>query len=113
MLFGSEKIMQIIGGIKYVESAPVLKILLPAFIFSFYSMLYGWPVLGVIGKIKETTVTTVITSFLQLFGIIILIVGDAFNLINLAVVTSISEIILFVLRFFVYCKNKSLFNLEG
>ena len=113
VLFGSEKIMQIIGGIKYVESAPVLKILLPAFIFSFYSMLYGWPVLGVIGKIKETTVTTVITSFLQLFGIIILIVGDAFTLINLAVVTSISEIILFVLRFFVYCKNKSLFNLEG
>lgn len=113
LLLGADKVMQIIGGQKYIEAGLILKILLPAFVFSFYSLLYGWPVLGAIGKVKETTFTTVLTSIIQVFGLAILIIGNIFTLTNLAIVTSISEVVLFLSRFFVYYKNRNLFCVGG
>lgn len=69
VIFASEIVMLIIGGDKYLDSSNVLRYLLPAFIFSFYSMVYGWPVLGAISKAKETTITTIIASIVQICGL--------------------------------------------
>ena len=41
-----EQILSIIGGMEYAYAGHILKFLTPVFIVSFYSMLYGWPVLG-------------------------------------------------------------------
>lgn len=110
VIFGANNIMKAIGGVKYIEAGIILKILLPAFIFSFYSMLYGWPVLGAIGKVKETTTTTVFSSIFQLCFLTILIVINRFNLYTLAISCSLSEVILFIARFLIYRKNIRLFN---
>lgn len=110
-MFAGNFIMAIIGGAKYVEAGEILKYLLPAFVFSFYSMLYGWPVLGSIGKVKETTISTIITSVIQIFGIVILIFANIFNLKWLAVCCSTSETILFIIRYFIYLKNKKEFTI--
>lgn len=110
VIFGGDFIMSVIGGEKYAEAGKILKYLLPAFVFSFYSMLYGWPVLGSVGKVKETTISTVIASVIQIVGLTILIFASIFNLEGLAICCSISEAFLFVIRYFIYIKNKKEFN---
>lgn len=113
VIFGSEIIMKIIGGNKYIDAANVLRILLPAFIFSFYSMIYGWPVLGVIGKEKETTTTTISAAVVQILGLGILIISNRFTLLSLAISCSCSEIVLFITRYIIYYKNKDIFIIDS
>lgn len=110
IIFGSEVVMLIIGGEKYIGAANVLRFLLPAFIFSFYSMIYGWPVLGAIGMVKETTLTTIIAAIIQILSLGLLIISNRFNLYGLAISCSISEITLFLTRYFIYYKNKMYFK---
>lgn len=107
-LFG-EKILIIIGGVEYGYAGYVLKFLLPVLIASFYSMLYGWPVLGAIGKVNETTVTTLAAAVIQIIGIVLLIITDNFNLITLAICCSISETFLFVIRYYIFYKYRDSF----
>jgi len=110
VLFDSEAVMQIIGGEKYIAAGSILTILLPAFIFSFYSMIYGWPVLGAMGKIKETTTTTIIAAVVQICGLGILILFNRFSLYGLAISCSLSEMTLFIARYIIYYKNQKLFK---
>lgn len=110
ILFGAKWILFIIGGEKYIIASTALKLLLPAFVFSFYSMLYGWPVLGAIGKVKETTASTVIASIVQLSCIAIMIIIHKFSLSGIAICCSVSETVLFLIRFIIYKKNSNLFK---
>lgn len=113
VLFGSNLILKLIGGAKYVGAATTLKYLLPAFIFSFYSMLYGWPVLGAIGKVKETSYSTIFASIFQIIGLILLGVTKNFSLKTLAICCSITEFILFVIRIYIVYHSKDKFKLRG
>ena len=69
----------------------------------------GWPTLGSIGKTKETTMSTVVSmvGYILLLGL--LIVTNSFTLINVAIVRSITEFILFGTRFLYFRKFKNLF----
>lgn len=98
VLFFGNTIMSIIGGSDFYAAGNVLKVLIPVFVVSFYSMLIGWPVLGARGLVKETTFTTVISAVIQVLGIFILIVLHKFELIALAICCDISEIYLLVSR---------------
>lgn len=108
MLFG-KNIMIIIGGENYEYAGYILKFLLPVIVVSFYSMLYGWPVLGAIDKVNQTTVSTVIAAVIQLLGILIIYLCGFFNLVSLAVCCCISEIALLFIRLVIFRKNKKLF----
>ena len=107
LLYG-EQITVIIGGKDYVYAGTVLKFLLPVIVASFYSMLYGWPVLGAMGKIKQTTISTVIAAIIQIGGIAIIYCLGVFDLISLAICCSISEVQLFIIRYVMFIKNKEL-----
>ena len=109
VLFFSNQILSIIGGEKYTISADFFKYLLPAFVASFYSMIYGWPVLGAIDKVKETTMTTILASIIQILGLGIFILSDNFSLVTLAICSSMSEVVLWISRYLIYFKNRSLF----
>lgn len=110
VIFFGDSIMGIIGGVKYTTNTMVLKLLLPAFICSFYSMIYGWPVLGTIGMEKETSFTTIVASIFQIIGLGILIITNNFVLSGLAICSSFSESLLFILRYAVYRKNRKKFT---
>lgn len=98
----SKLIISILFGHKYCEAGNVLRILLPAFAMSFFSMLYGWPVLGALGKIKETTITTIIASVIQITTIFILILTKYINLYSMAISCCLAETSLFIARYCVY-----------
>ena len=112
VIFGNEIVMKIIGGNKYIAAGPILVYLLPAFVFSFYSMLYGWPVLGSIDKIKETSISTIFASIFQVVGLLFLIIMNKFTLKYLALCCSFTEYMLFALRIGIVYKNIKLFKLN-
>ena len=97
IVFQNELILGLIGGEKYKTAGYILIYLLPAFVFSFYSMLYGWPVLGAINKVNETSFSTVFASVFQIIGLLIIGLLHLFNLKTLAICCSVTEFILFTI----------------
>lgn len=108
--FLAQTALRIIGGEKYVAAYDVFRWMIPILFFSFPAQVYGWPTLGAIGKIKETTLSTVIAAVFQVVGLLVLILAGWFTLINLAVVRGITELILMVIRMFITYKNKGEFT---
>lgn len=100
--FAAPYILLIIGGKKYVEQAVLLRCMIPVLFFSFYSLLFGWPILGAIDKVKENTFTTVLACFVQVIGLSVLIFTNNFNLLTLAILRSFTEFFLSFVRI-TYC----------
>jgi PST family polysaccharide transporter len=94
----------IIGGDKYIDATPLLRAFIPLLFFSFPAILVGWPTLGAIGKVNETTKTTLITAGLQVLGIVLLLATGQFTVINLAILRGVTEACMFAMRFG-YCKK--------
>lgn len=109
VIFFGKQIMLIIGGENYGYAGYILKLLLPVIVASFYSMLYGWPVLGAIGKVQQTTISTIVAAVIQVGGIIIIYCLGLFNLVSLALCCGVSEIMLLVIRYGIFIKNKESF----
>lgn len=109
--FGSDLILLIVGGSKYVVASPVFRCMIPVMFFSFPSMLFGWPTLGPIGKVRQTSVTTVVTAVAQVVGLILLLVFDQFTLINIALLRGATEILLLLLRMSVCVRYRKEYEL--
>lgn len=62
----SKPIMLLLGGTEYVGGARIMCLVSPVLLFSFYSMLIGWPVLGAMGYVKELTTSTVFTGLINI-----------------------------------------------
>lgn len=109
VIFWGNAILEIIAGEKYSEAGFVLKLLLPVIISSFYSMIYGWPVLGAIGKVKETTISTITAALFQLIIMFVLIMLNEFTIYSLAASCALSEVFLLIIRIKIYKDNSELF----
>lgn len=105
--FLSEFIISILAGNQYIEAVPVFRTLLPVLLFSFPAMVIGFPVLGAIGKVKETTMTTIIASLFHVVGLVILVVIGAFTVVNIAILRSATEFILMATRGYYLLRTKS------
>lgn len=103
-------ILSVVGGEKYIKDADLLRAFIPLIIISFPTLLLGWPCLGAIEKQNENTYTTLIASFIQIFGLISLVYFDSFKLINIALLRGITELLLLIMRLFFVVKNRNLFN---
>lgn len=101
--------VNLVFGEEYINTAKILKILIPLLIFSFPAMLYGWPCLGAINKQKMNTISTIIGACVQTFGVICLILFGWFNIFTVSIVRSITEFVLCAMRVGVVYKNKKLF----
>lgn len=96
--FGADLILQIVGGSKYVVASPVFRCMIPVMFIGFPAMLYGWPTLGPIGKVRQTSITTVVTAIAQVVGLVLLLVFDQFTLINIALLRGATELLMLILR---------------
>lgn len=108
--FGATIIMSVIGGEKYTVAAVYLRDSVPLLIISFFTILCGWPLLGAIDKVRETTFTTITTAVLQVIGIAILIFTSNFTIPLLIVVRTITELYMASSRIFIAYKFRNLFN---
>ncbi|MRG69306.1 oligosaccharide flippase family protein [Lactobacillus reuteri] len=110
VFFGAGIVLNIIGGSKYIGAGTVLRLMIPVLFFSFPEMLFSWPVLGVIDKVKETTATTIEATIVQISGLILLIVFNIFTLNSITILRGITEFILFMLRWRIFWRNRYRFN---
>jgi PST family polysaccharide transporter len=84
----------IVAGEKYLDAVGVLRMLIPVLLFSFPAMLLGWPALGAVGRVKETTATTVISAVFQCAGLGMLILAGHFTIVNIALLRCATEFVL-------------------
>ncbi len=101
--------MLILGGEQYVIAVPILRLLIPTLFFGFFSIIFGWPTLGAIGKTKETTFSTICSGLFNIIVMLILIVFNNFTLYSIAIIRSLTEICLFTIRFYFFKKYNSYF----
>lgn len=99
----------ILGGEKYVTAISTLRGLIPVLFFGFLAVVFGWPALGAIGRIKETTASTVAASLTQIVLVLGFLICNQLTLLTMALSRSITEIIMFVIRFFYFNKYKNEF----
>jgi PST family polysaccharide transporter len=98
----------IVSGEKYLDAVPVLRCLIPVLLLSFPAMLFGWPALGAIGRVKETTITTVVSAVFQCAGLGLLMVSGAFTIVNIALLRCATEFVLLSgrLYFCIRCRKE-------
>lgn len=109
----AKPILGLVFGSAYRASYKIFRMLCPLFILSFFSILYGWPTLGAIGKVKTATFTTITAAVAQVLGLVILIAINKFTLINIAILRCLSELLLMSMRMFFTFKNKKLFTVTA
>lgn len=103
----------IVGGEDYAEAYVLFRWMIPILFFSFPAQIYGWPALGAIGRVRETTSSTVIAATVQIAGLIILLIAGAFDLVSLAILRGVSEAVLMAVRMVMVYKNKREFSSEA
>lgn len=97
-IFVAKYALLFVGGKQYVDAAGLLRALTPVLFISFPTMLFGWPTLGAFGKAKEVTITTIVTAVAQIIGLLILMAMGRFELIEIALLRGITELLMFVSR---------------
>ena len=102
--FGADLLVRILAGSKYPDAAPLLRWLIPVLFFSFLAALFGWPVLGAIGKTRETTITTITAAAAQVFGLGLLLALDRFSFFSLAMLRGATDLLLTAHRLW-YCRK--------
>ena len=102
----------IVGGEKYVEATTVFRCMIPILFFSFPAQLYGWPTLGAIGKVKETTISTVVSAVVQIGGLFFLVAISQLNLITMALLRVFTEALLMIIRMSITYANRKSFVKE-
>ena len=96
----SNFIMFVLGGEQYLAGAWVLVWVSPLLIFSFFGMLFGWPVLGAAGKVAEVTRSTVISALFCIAGLLTISLNGFAELHAICVIRCMTEALLFGLRFY-------------
>lgn len=96
----SKPIMLVLGGPEYVGGVHVMWMISPIFIFSFYGILIGWPVLGAMGHVKELTVSTLFTGIVNLVSLLALYLAGLITLDVICVVRWGCDALLLLVRVF-------------
>ena len=105
----AEPIMLVLGGADYTGAAHVMRMISPVFIFSFYGMLIGWPVIGALGYVKELTASTVFAGIVNVVVLLVIYWMGAAILNAFCVVRWFADAVLMFSRlgvlWFVKCKR--------
>ncbi len=106
----SDFALSVVGGYNYAVASPIFRCLVPILFFSFPAQLYGWPTLGAVGLVKQTTISTIISACLQIAGLVILIVTNSMTLYSIAILKCLVEFSLAAIRIIITYSNKKLFT---
>lgn len=102
--FGAELLVILLAGRELLDAAPLLRWLIPLLFISFLAAIFGWPVLGAIGRSREVTITTVTAAAAQVLGLAILLLADRFDFFHLAMLRAGTDLLLTLHRLY-YCRK--------
>lgn len=106
----AKPIIVLLCGDQYVQAIPVFKALSPLLILSFPVMLIGFPVLGIMGKVKETSMSTISSAIFHFTGLILLLLTNKFTIINVAILRSVTEGFLLLIRTLLILKYRKKYH---
>lgn len=96
----SNFIMLVLGGEQYLVGSWVLVWISPLLVFSFFGMLFGWPVLGAVGKVAEVTRSTVGSALFCIVALLIASFVGVTDLHAICIIRCVTEALLFGIRFY-------------
>jgi len=102
--YGAEFAMTLVGGEKYVTAAPLLRCFIPLILFSFPAITFGWPMLGALGGVRETTMTTVVAGMAEIGGLVALACMNAFGVTALALLRGGTDFMMFAMRLILFAR---------
>ncbi len=105
----SKTALLVVGGKEYVEAYRLFRCLIPVLFFSFPAQLYGWPTLGAIGLVKQTTISTIAAAIVQVLGLVLLIATNTMTLYSVAILKCLVELFLMVMRMAFTYRNRKEF----
>lgn len=105
----AEIVFKVLGGEEYLAAVPAFRILVPMLLPGFLAVMFGWPVLGSIGKMKQVTASTAISAVVNIVGLLILAFTGNLTLINIAIARVVTECLLFAIRYWCSRKYRYLF----
>lgn len=106
----AKPVIMILGGASYNDAIYILQLLIPCLFFGFLAIIYGWPTLGSIDKNKEVSLSTAAATGFNIIGLLTLTITGHFTLINIAILRSVTELVLFLTRFHTFYIHRHLFN---
>jgi PST family polysaccharide transporter len=98
LFFCADLVMRIFGGREYVAGAHILQIVIPTILLSFPSMMIGFPVLAAVDREKQLTTSSVVAATFHIAGLVTLALTSSFTIVAVAILRSITEGIMLVLR---------------
>lgn len=105
LFFLAEPIIRVICGEGYNEAVPVLRAMLPLVVVSLPTYLFGYPVLGALGKAKVANMSVMIGSCFHVIGLGVLYVFNMVDFISISLLTVCTEIMVLGIRIFVIIKE--------
>ncbi|SFG64071.1 oligosaccharide flippase family protein [Oribacterium sp. WCC10] len=100
----------IVGGEKYLGAISIFRDLIPVLFLGFYAIILGWPALGSINRIKETTKSTVTAAIIQILFTGIAVLIGKYTLLFMAIIRCMGEVVMFSMRFYYFKKYRNEFN---
>lgn len=99
LYFIASPVIRILSGTGYEAAIPVLRLLIPMLLFSFWAQMLGFPLLAAMGRQKQVTISTIVAAIYHMACILLLVMFNAFSLENISIVRDTSEFVLFFIRF--------------
>lgn len=93
-------VMLVLGGERYLGGSWVLVWVSPLLVFSFFGMLFGWPVLGAVGKVAEVTRSTVASALFCIAALLVASFAGVAELHVVCIIRCATEALLFGIRFY-------------
>lgn len=96
--FLADIIMLILGGQEFIDGSYVVVFSAPVLFFSFYAMVLGFPILAAVGKIKQLTLSSIVSALFHIAGLLVLAVLGEFTIVHVAILRCTTEALLAVMR---------------
>lgn len=104
----SDAIIAIMAGEEYMESASIFRWMIPMLIIILPTYLYGFPMLGSIGRNDKANKSIFIGVIFHFVGLVVLFATKTLNFYSIVVLTTITEIIILCTRIYFFNKYKKL-----
>lgn len=108
LFFLAEPIIIFISGNQYADSVPIFKAMLPGVLVILPSYLFGFPVLGAMGKMKAANLSVIIAAGFHIIGLCFLYITGHFTFISVALLTCATEIVVLLYRSVSIFKGRSI-----
>ena len=107
LVFLSPFVMWVLGGPEYLDGSIVLQLLTPVLIFSYPTVLIGFPILAVLNKEKLLTTASVSAALFHIAGLFVLAFTGNFTITYVAILRCATEFVMLLLRiiFVAHCRD--------